>query len=114
MLPNPCRNALSADKPTWLVINEQLQDSDLVLQTEAHDGDDFIPRDGFLLGSPLELAVNLYKDIQLKYHPHRKVGFLLNNYCCITVLEVKPFSCCTCTYVVCVNCSEWVGSCLKT
>ena len=66
------------DKPTWLSINQHLQDSELVLHTEAQEGDDFIPRDGFLLGSPLESTINLYKDLQLEYRQsvsHHKVGF---------------------------------------
>ena len=75
-----CRNAVSVDKPTWITINKFLQDPDLVLQTEAQEDDDFVPRDGFLLGNPLESSVNLYKDLQLEYgpsvllHPHYKVG----------------------------------------
>lgn len=79
-----CRNAVSVDKPTWLAINQHLGDSQLELQAVAQEGDDFIPRDGFLLGSPLESAVNLYKDLQLEYHqsvllhPHHKVSFPSN------------------------------------
>ena len=70
-------------KPTWLTVNENIQDPELVLQSEAQEGDGFIPRDGFLLGSPLESAINLYKELQQEYqhsvqlHPHNKVwGFL--------------------------------------
>lgn len=76
-----CRNAVSVDKPTWLTINQHLQDPELGLQTEAQEGDDFIPRDGFLLGSSLESAINLYKELQLEYHqsvllqPLLKVSF---------------------------------------
>ena len=74
-----CRNADSLAKPTWFTINQSLQDAELTLQTEAQEGDDFIPREGFLLGSPLESAINLYMDLQREYqqsvllHPHHKV-----------------------------------------
>ena len=62
-----CRNAVSIDRPTWSKINKHLYDPDLVLRTEAHKDDDYVPRDGFLPGSPLESAVNLYKDLQMEY-----------------------------------------------
>lgn len=85
MVLYPCaRNAISRDKPTWLVINEALQDPDIVLQTEPHEGDDFVPRDGFLLGSVPEAAINLYKDIQREYdqsvliHPHEVCSCLIS------------------------------------
>ncbi len=75
---------MSVAKPTWLNINQNLQDPELVLQAEVQEGDDFIPRDGFLLGGPLESAINLYKDLQQEYHqsallhPHHKVLGLLS------------------------------------
>ena len=91
-----CRNAVSVARPTWLKIDQNLKDPELVLQAEVHEGDDFIPRDGFLLGGPLESAINLYKDVQEEYHQsvslhsHHKVLGLLSMAKLLWSQLVKP------------------------
>lgn len=80
------RNAVSLDKPTWLDVNNALQDQEVVLlsmpETQGEDchNEDLIPCEAYLLGSPIETAVNLYMDVQMEYkneivhYPSRQVG----------------------------------------
>ena len=75
---------MSVARPTWLKIDQNLTDPELVLQAEVQEDDDFVPRDGFQLGGPLESAINLYKDVQeyhhqsVSLHPYHKVLGLLS------------------------------------
>ena len=77
------RNSFSSDKPTWLDINSALKDPETVLSSipEAHEGEDcnndLIPLEAFLVGSPIETAINLYLDVQKEYETElvsRQVG----------------------------------------
>ena len=66
------RNALSSDKPTWLDINSTLKEQEVVLlsisEAQGKDcNDDLIPCEAYLLGSPIETAVNLYMDVRREY-----------------------------------------------
>ena len=79
------RNAFSSDKPTWVDINNALKDPETVFLSIPEAGgedshSDLIPCEAFLLGSPIETAINLYMDVQKEYendpvsHPSHQVG----------------------------------------
>ena len=63
-----------------MMINETLKAPNALQLSEKNHDDTSVPSDGLILGSPLETATDLYKDIQRDYgssvtgHPYYKVS----------------------------------------